>query len=63
LGSSGSEVHQWEVAVVHRDHAVPEGACARITWLKGDPSDADRAVDLFKMAVLPRVLEFAGFCS
>ena len=43
LGASGSEVHQWEVAVVHRDHAAPEGACARLTWLSGDPATADRA--------------------
>jgi heme-degrading monooxygenase HmoA len=63
LGSSGSEVHQWEVAVVHRDHAVPEGACARLTWLSGDPAMADRAIDTYKMAVLPRLEEMDGFCS
>lgn len=63
LGSSGSEVHQWEVAVVHRDHAAPEGACARLTWLSGDPGTADRAIDTYKMAVLPRLEEMEGFCS
>ena len=63
LGSSGSEVHGWEVAVVHRDHAAPEGAWARLTWLSGDPATADRAIDTYRMAVLPRLQEMDGFCS
>lgn len=63
LGSSGSEVHQWEVAMVHRDHAAPHGACARLTWLSGDPGTADRAIDTYRMAVLPRLREMDGFCS
>lgn len=63
LDSSGSEVHQWEVAVVHRDHATPQGACARLTWLSGDPTTADRAIDTYRMAVLPRLREMDGFCS
>jgi len=63
LGASSSDVMQWEVAVVHRDHSAPEGACARITWLSGEPGTADRAVDVYKMAVLPRLQEFEGFCS
>ena len=63
LGGSGSEVRQWEVAVVHRDHVAPEGACARLTWLSGDPGLADRAIDTYKMAVLPRLEEMDGFCS
>ncbi|MFM6848777.1 MAG: hypothetical protein ACKOVB_06700 [Terrabacter sp.] len=63
LGADGSDVRQWEVAVVHRDHAAPQGACARLTWLSGDPGMADRAVDLYRMAVLPRLEEMQGFCS
>jgi hypothetical protein len=63
LGSSGSEVHQWEVAVVHRDHAVPQGACARLTWLSGDPGMAERVIDTYRMAVVPRLEAMAGFCS
>jgi quinol monooxygenase YgiN len=63
LDAATSDVMSWEVAVVHRDHWVPEGACARVTWLRGDPSIADRAIDMFRMAVLPRVQEFDGFCS
>lgn len=63
LGSDTSTVDMWEVAVVHRDHATPDGACARVTWLKGDPGMAERAVDVFKLAVLPRIQELGGFCS
>ncbi|MGZ4599684.1 MAG: hypothetical protein ACXVYY_08675 [Oryzihumus sp.] len=63
LGAGPSEVDTWEVAVVHRDHPTPSGACARITWLSGDPASADRATDIFKMVVLPRVQELFGFCS
>ena len=63
LGAGPSEVDTWEVAVVHRDHPTPSGACARITWLRGDPGSAERATDIFKMVVLPRVQELFGFCS
>ena len=63
LGASTSTVDAWDVAVVHRDHAMPEGACARVTWLSGTPDNAERASDVFRMAVLPRVQELDGFCS
>jgi len=63
LGSSTSDVEVWEVAVVHRDHATGDGACARVTWLSGDPTDVERAIDVYKMAVLPRIQELDGFCS
>jgi hypothetical protein len=63
LGSSTSDVDVWEVAVVHRDHAMPDGACARITYLSGDAGLADRAVDIYKSSVLPRLQQLDGFCS
>jgi hypothetical protein len=63
LGASTSDVEAWEVAVVHRDHATGDGACARVTWLTGDPTDVERSLDVYKMAVLPRVQELDGFCS
>ena len=64
LGATGgSKVHQWEVAVVHRDHAAPDGACARLTWLSGDQGMVDRAIDLYRMVILPQIQEFDGFCS
>jgi hypothetical protein len=63
LGASSSTVDTWEVAVVHRDHAMPDGACARVTWLSGMGDNGERAADVFRMAVLPRVQELDGFCS
>jgi heme-degrading monooxygenase HmoA len=64
LGSStGSDVDVWEVAVVHRDHATPDGACARVAWLSGASDTAEHAMDVFKMAVLPKLQELDGFCS
>lgn len=63
-GTDGRYVHEWEVAVVHRDHATPAGACARLTWLSGgDLHMVDNAIDTFRMAVLPQIQEFDGFCS
>jgi heme-degrading monooxygenase HmoA len=64
LGStSGRYVHQWELAVVHRDHATPDGACARLTWLSGDPGMVDNAIDMYRMVVLPQIQDLSGFCS
>ena len=64
LGStSGRYVHQWEAAVVHRDHAAPDGACARLTWLHGDQRTVEDAIDMYRMVVLLQVQELDGFCS
>lgn len=65
LGStSGRYVNQWEVAVVHRDHATPDGACARLTWLSGGTLGmVDSAIDMYRMVVLPQIQELDGFCS
>lgn len=56
-------VQEWEVAVMHRDHHVDEGACCRTTWLRTEPATMDRAIDLFKHGVLPRAEQMEGFCS
>ncbi|MFC7485190.1 antibiotic biosynthesis monooxygenase [Knoellia sp. CPCC 206453] len=63
MGGSTSTVDTWEAAVVHRDHAMPEGACARVTWLSGMDDHAERAADVFRMVVLPKAQELDGFCS
>jgi hypothetical protein len=65
LGSiSGRYVHEWEVAVVHRDHATPDGACARLTWLSGgDLHMVDNAIDMYRMVVVPQIQDLSGFCS
>jgi len=56
-------VQEWEIAVLHRDHRSVAGACVRVTWAKVDPSNLDRAIDVYKLASLPRLEDLAGFCS
>ncbi len=57
------EVRVWEIAVLHRAHHVPDGACARVTWTRGDPARNDERIDVFRQAILPRMEELPGFCS
>ncbi|MGY1707878.1 antibiotic biosynthesis monooxygenase [Geodermatophilus sp. SYSU D00758] len=57
------EVREWEIAVLHRAHEAPEGACTRVTWTRFDPERTDEILDVARTAVLPRLEEYAGFCS
>jgi hypothetical protein len=58
------EVQEWEIAVVHRTRPAPEGACARVVWSRrNDSRTEDRALDVFRLTVLPRLEELPGFCS
>ena len=58
-----AEVHEWEIALMHRMHETHNGACARVIWSKGDPAEMDRMIDAFRMTVLPRAEELPGFVS
>jgi quinol monooxygenase YgiN len=58
-----AEVQEWEIAVMHRMHDTHHGACARVIWNEGDPADADRMIDTFRMGVLPRIEDLPGCCS
>lgn len=60
---SEPEVREWEIAVVHRAHAVNDGACARVTWLQVDADRVDRQLDIYRSTVLPRLESMSGFCS
>lgn len=57
------QVDEWEIAVLHRDHTSGPGACVRATWMRMDADQADRAVDVYRMALLPEMQGFEGFCS
>ncbi|SFO73998.1 Antibiotic biosynthesis monooxygenase [Geodermatophilus dictyosporus] len=57
------EVREWEVAVLHRGHPAGDGACARVTWSRGDPGRADQLLDMYRTSLLPRIQEMPGFCS
>jgi heme-degrading monooxygenase HmoA len=58
-----SQVDEWEIAVLHRDHKSADGACVRATWVQIDPVNIDRAIEVYKVATLPRTEELDGFCS
>lgn len=58
-----AEVQRWDIAALHRDHRSARGACVRATWLKVEPSRMDRAVDVYKMGLIPRMEDLDGFCS
>ncbi|MGY1640821.1 antibiotic biosynthesis monooxygenase [Geodermatophilus sp. SYSU D00703] len=62
-GVGEPEVREWEIAVLHREHQAPDGACCRITWLRTDPSRADELLDMYRARVMPRIQEMRGFCS
>jgi heme-degrading monooxygenase HmoA len=58
-----TEVEEWDIAVLHRDHRSSEGACVRATWVKVDPDQMDRGIDFYKTTILPALEELEGFCS
>ncbi|WP_347057426.1 hypothetical protein ABC795_12035 [Blastococcus sp. HT6-30] len=56
-------VEDWSIAVLHRSHHAPEGACARVTWTRGRPERLERMTDAFRMSIVPRLEDIPGFCS
>ena len=63
LFGGSSQVDEWEIAVLHRNHRSQQGACVRATWIEVDPAQMDRAIDVFRMSSLPAIEELEGFCS
>jgi heme-degrading monooxygenase HmoA len=57
------DVQEWEIAVLHRAHQAPEGACCRVTWTRGDPARMDEMAETFRTTLVPRLDEIPGFCS
>jgi quinol monooxygenase YgiN len=57
------EVHEWEIAVLHRAHQAGDGACARVTWTRTDPANLDQVIDAYRESLMPWWEETAGFCS
>ena len=60
LGGS-PQVEEWEVAVMHRDHASGEAACCRVTWAR--PRDMDATIEMWRTRLLARFEQMTGFCS
>jgi quinol monooxygenase YgiN len=63
LLSAKPEVRQWEIAVLHREHSAPDGACANVTWSRGDPANVDHNLAMFREHIMPSLTELEGFCS
>jgi len=70
MRSRGAEIlggdvttHDWEVAVMHRDHNVTDDSCCRVTWAHYDATDIDRGVGYFRDTILPMVETIDGFGS
>ncbi len=57
------ELQTWEIAVLHRVHEAPDGACTRVTWTRTDPSRVEQVLDAYRMSLLPRLEKMDGFCS
>ena len=57
------EVEEWEIAVLHRDHPSAPGAWVRTTWVHVEPEQTDRLADLYRIVLLPQIVEFEGFAS
>ena len=63
LGGGEMQVQEWEIAVMHRRHEAPEGACARVIWSRSDPGHVDQVLDAYRMTLVPQLEELPGFCS
>jgi hypothetical protein len=56
-------VEEWEIALLHRMHEIHHGACARVIRTESDPGQLNRAIDVFRMSLIPRIEDLPGFCS
>ena len=63
LFGGSTQVEEWEIAAMHREHRAGEGACVRATWVKVDPAQIDGGIDFYKTTLLPALEELEGFCS
>src|SRR4051812_27514813 len=63
FGGGSTQVEEWEIAAMHREHRAGEGACVRATWVKVDPDQLDAGIEFFKTTLLPALEELEGFCS
>jgi hypothetical protein len=61
MGGNRAQVDEWEIAVLHREHPAPDGACVRVTWTRFDRLDG--AIDTYRLGLLPELRRLDGFCS
>jgi len=63
MGDPSPEMHDWEIAVMHRLHEAHNGACARVIWARHGAAGMDAALEEFRTSLLPRMEQLPGFCS
>jgi heme-degrading monooxygenase HmoA len=57
-----SQVEEWEIAAMHRDHPSHGGACVRVTWTQTEPDQIDRWLDAYQWS-MPQIERLEGYCS
>ncbi len=61
--SGAASVQEWEIAVMHRMADAHHGTHVRGTWFSSDPQRTDEDLATYRMGVIPKLEELAGFCS
>ena len=54
------EVEEWAIAVLPRDHTSAPDAWVRASWVHVEPEQTDRLADLYRIVLLPQIVEFEG---
>ena len=57
------EVQEWEVAVLHREHAIRDHGAARLTWAQVPSGQLDRFLDAYRTTLMPLLQDLPNFCS
>lgn len=60
---STPQAREWEIAVLHREHQVPPGGHARVTWTRVPVGNLDGMLHLFRTSTLEQIEALPGFCS
>jgi len=63
LRADAIDVHEWEIAALHRVHSAGDSACARVVWAECDPARMESMIDAFKTSLVPKMEGTEGFCS
>jgi heme-degrading monooxygenase HmoA len=57
-----TQVDEWEIGGLHRDHPTADGACTRVSWMDGPAGQTNRLVEVFRN-LMPTLETWDGFCS
>jgi hypothetical protein len=61
--SQAPVVEEWEIAVMHRNHATHPGTCVRTAWSRIPVDKVETGIEFFKDALLPQIEQLQGFAS